>query len=395
MTLPLYLDAATARKGHRDGNAGLRFQRFYDGYQHDAEAGAWIIRKEKKPWLDRIKGPVGDPDALERHALALARLARARRGIALVLKASTPFVTGTGYPHPAEDGFSFHPVLGTPYLPGSAVEGLLRAWIEAWDDDSPDADDRRRLLLDWFGSEDKDPSGRGQDGLAAGGLIFFDAVPVRRPVLRVDIATPHLGKWYEQGQNLADTGGGRLDPARVPADWHDPNPIPFLVADNLELLFCIAPRGPLGDEAGRKEAQRERVEQAMDKLAQALDWIGVGAKTAVGYGLFQRDSAAGERLHQQLEALEATARRARLTPGQQQIDTLEQAYARAKAARPVQPGDKIMQDLAAAIRDGVARADARDREALAAFAEGVYKAVGWGKKDKRQAKKAAIEALRR
>jgi len=40
------------------------------------------------------------------------------------------FVTGMGSSHPAENGFSWHPVLGTPYLPGAGVKGLLRAWME-------------------------------------------------------------------------------------------------------------------------------------------------------------------------------------------------------------------------------------------------------------------------
>ena len=35
-------------------------------------------------------------------------------------------VTGMGNPHPLESGFTWHPTLGMPYLPGSAV-GLVRA----------------------------------------------------------------------------------------------------------------------------------------------------------------------------------------------------------------------------------------------------------------------------
>jgi CRISPR-associated protein Cmr6 len=33
-----------------------------------------------------------------------------------------------------ENGFLWHPTLGVPYLPGAAVKGLVRAYVEHWDD---------------------------------------------------------------------------------------------------------------------------------------------------------------------------------------------------------------------------------------------------------------------
>ena len=37
------------------------------------------------------------------------------------------FVTGTGRSHSVENGFAWHPTLGTPYLSGSSVKGMIRA----------------------------------------------------------------------------------------------------------------------------------------------------------------------------------------------------------------------------------------------------------------------------
>ncbi|MEZ5448795.1 MAG: hypothetical protein R3E89_07275 [Thiolinea sp.] len=78
----------------------------------------------------------------------------------------------------------------------------------------------------------------------------------------------------------------------MPADWHSPNPIYFLSAKEPVFLVSVAPRcaGMMADAD---------LDEVMDCVAQALEWLGAGAKTAVGYGQFNRDEAATLRHREQ------------------------------------------------------------------------------------------------
>jgi CRISPR-associated protein Cmr6 len=106
--------------------------------------------------------------------------------------------------------------------------------------------------------------------------VFFDAVPTEQATLVADVMTPHMGKWYESGD--VDPGG----PDNTPADWHDPVPVPFLVVKEVKFLFAIGVR-PNFCGATVKQAQAE-IKDLWDSLVNALDWLGAGGKTAVGYG---------------------------------------------------------------------------------------------------------------
>ncbi|MFA7240144.1 MAG: type III-B CRISPR module RAMP protein Cmr6 [Sulfuricellaceae bacterium] len=266
--LPLYYrDARKARPILGDGHRGLWYERFFDQYD-----GQWQVYKEdekkgfkegKREWLKTVEGKAGDPTALQAASDRLVTLCRALGGEFAVFAAPWHFATGLGNPHPVENGFLWHPTLGAPYLPGAAVKGLVRAWVEAWMDFADDKDERAATLHRWFGSKDKEP----QRDTAAGGFIFFDALPIEPVKLKADIMTPHMAAWYEQGAD------DPLNPEVTPADWHNPVPVPFLVADQPKFMFAIAPRG--GDA---------ELPEVMAALSCALEWLGAGAKTAAGYG---------------------------------------------------------------------------------------------------------------
>jgi hypothetical protein len=101
-------------------------------------------------------------------------------------------------------------------------------------------------------------------GLHAGSVIFLDALPVEPVALDADVMTPHYGPWYQKG-----------DP---PGDWHSPTPIPFLtVAPGQTFQFALLPRTP---------ADKADCETTATLLKDALQTLGAGAKTAVGYGQF-------------------------------------------------------------------------------------------------------------
>lgn len=282
MSFPFYKDSArvadglASRQTLPQAHLGLWFTRFYDGFT----APAWDIDTDsKRGFIDRTVQLSTQQDGAGRVRIkALAerqqKLCEALGGRCCTLTAEGPLVTGTGLSHPVENGFTFHPTTGMPYLPASGVKGLLRAWVEVWAD-LPDAERRDRVAL-WFGAVEGQDE---QDAHSAGALIFFDALPTAPVALRCDILTPHMGKWYERGDELTAHNYA----STAPGDWHSPVPSSFLVADRgAAFVFGIAPR--CTGDAGHDARARAAVPQALQALQQALEWIGAGAKTAGGYG---------------------------------------------------------------------------------------------------------------
>jgi CRISPR-associated protein Cmr6 len=291
MNAPLYSEARDWLSGNgayacpARAHHGLWFERFYAGFSQQD----WSVPKPskdggdevKRNWVQSVSGAVGDAKALDNAADRLVDLIAARHGDFRCLHTDWHFVTGLGLPHPIENGFAWHPTLAVPYLGGAAVKGLLRAYLEAWED-PVDLEKLKR----WFGTAKKSDVPE-----RAGDLVFFDALPIKPPRLGCDVMTPHMGKWYELG------GDNPLDPKVTPADWHSPVPVPFPVVEDATLLFGIAPRRYADAEQNQATAD---LAAAMDGLVQALDWLGAGAKTAAGYGHMQPDNGSDTRLREAL-----------------------------------------------------------------------------------------------
>lgn len=280
----------------KNGNAGLWFERFFDAYPEFGKTKAELSDNEKESlvdaeneWLDKFCGTVGDAVQLERKALQQLALIQSLKGGAHVYETQWHFVTGMGIPHPIENGLIWHPTLGVPYLPGAAVKGIVRAWLETWGGDA-DTQKQKACLLALFGSDDKDSRNQQVDN-QAGGLIFFDALPVSSVRLGIDVMTPHMGDWYAQGNTIKDL---QKESKKIPADWHDPVPVKYLVVKEAKFLFSVAPR--------HKEYIGE-VCDVMSALKDALDLLGAGAKTAVGYGQLAQDDEETNRLHTQLREI--------------------------------------------------------------------------------------------
>ncbi|ANG62217.1 type III-B CRISPR module RAMP protein Cmr6 [Marinobacterium aestuarii] len=252
-----------------DGHKGLVFTRLFQGYNAKFDKDK-IDPASKTKALQDCAGRCGNPEALQAACERLTALTGNLGGELRIFRTDWHFVTGMGNASPIENGFTWHPTLGTPYIPGSTVKGLVRAWAEAYTD-LPSAEIRR-----WFGSSARQvgmPANDSPDGEKiteehqAGELIFMDAIPLEPPQLSVDIMTPHMGKWYELGHSQDKK-------AILPGDWHAPVPVPFLVTREAKFIFSIAPRrGSTVDLA-----------PVLHALEQALAWLGVGSKTAAGYG---------------------------------------------------------------------------------------------------------------
>ena len=286
---PLYLGHEKPDKCDKEGNQGLWFERFFDQYNDQQQwANPKPDTKANSTWLQGFK-KAGNDKQLATHTQAQMQLVSSLQGETHVFKASWHFVTGMGNPHPVENGFAWHPTLGVPYLTGAAVKGLVRTFIETQlDETDSENPDKKELLLQWFGSTNKNPTSKDYKA-QAGELIFFDALPIEPVTLGVDIMTPHMGKWYEKGGT--DKAAGTAE--AVPADWHDPNPIAFLVAKDITLLFSFAmrPHPPAKDKPFRQLDITE-VEQA---LTAVLEQMGAGGKTATGYGSFNIDVKATQK----------------------------------------------------------------------------------------------------
>jgi CRISPR-associated protein Cmr6 len=295
MLLPLY-DVLQQKKPQKslDSNAGLWFERFFDRYGYNKKDGKFeVTGDQKNSWLQNINH-AGNTDALQLAAKQQLSLVNALNGKCKFFNTQWHFVTGTGYPHPVENGLLWHKTYGVPYLSGAAVKGLVRAWVEEWQEfDSEEA--RKHCLFSWFGSDDKIPEKQSQAS-QAGDIIFFDAFPVQAVQLKTDIMTPHYGDWYSEGGKIKNVAN---QPEKIPADWHNPEPHPFLVVDNkTPFLFSVAlrPRSDLIKNKTEDEIKAES-KKVMVCLTEALKWLGAGAKTATGYGQIPFD----QKVHHDIE----------------------------------------------------------------------------------------------
>ncbi len=270
MMLPLYKslkdDFANIDKKTAYPHTGLLFDKYPDRWSYDERTNRCTIGDDKKKFYKQIATDLINTSSLINKSLKETKARRkalldASGGQPFVIKTTWRFVSGLGMGHPYEAGFIWHRTLGVPYLPGSSIKGMMRAWAEQWADPKVDVKD---LLGD---TEKQIP----------GCLIIFDALPTACPTLELDIMNPHYAPYYEHPH----------DPNYPPADYYSPRPIYFLaVAANQEFEFAIAHRKP------KEINSDEEVKRGIALLEKALSTIGAGGKTAVGYGQFGSTSIA-------------------------------------------------------------------------------------------------------
>jgi CRISPR-associated protein Cmr6 len=192
------------------------------------------------------------------------------------LSLSWRLVIGLGASHPQETSMTLHHIYGIPYIPGSAIKGVTRHWavlkfadtdrkgnekledaikriagaLESCNDLNIEVDKITfKDLIEIFGTQKQQ-----------GKVIFFDAYPVGEIKLKVDIMNPHYPKYYSEGQ--------------PPADWQCPVPIKFLTVENTKFQFYLVSKN------------EDLLEKSLDLFKEALNYHGIGAKTALGYGIF-------------------------------------------------------------------------------------------------------------
>ncbi len=153
---------------------------------------------------------------------------------------------------------TLHALYGLPYIPGSALKGMTRAYVtsEVKDHRSKALSEDDALIRRIFGSQE-----------VSGTVVFFDALPQSgRFVLALDIINPHYPRYYDKQQ--------------PPTNDQRTNPFTFLTVTDTVFVFALATRRPVQAEA------RDDVMHAQQWLQEALQEYGVGGKTSSGYGYF-------------------------------------------------------------------------------------------------------------
>ena len=205
----------------------------------------------------------------------------AKQGIKLYCVEATVdwrLVIGLGSEHVPETNMTLHHIYGIPYIPGSAVKGVVRHWWlqqnEEFLNDKSEIDEDKALknpeFLVVFGSQKQ-----------RGKVQFLDAYP-KNVNLVTDIMNPHYPDYYSG--------------SKPPTDHQNPVPINFLTVEESTFRFAFLAKA----QAPLNEIKK--------RLQEALEMKGVGAKTSVGYGYFRnftdQTNVITDELNRQQQAVE-------------------------------------------------------------------------------------------
>lgn len=189
-------------------------------------------------------------DHVARRAASLRHLVEQGWEVRETIAAPTwRMVSGLGISSPLEVNLAVHRLGGFPYLPGSSVKGATRAFAELELGVEPGAV-VPELIMRVFGTPDQ-----------AGGVIFLEALPVTRPQLELDVINAHYPEYYAE--------------ASGPTEWQNPRPLTFL---------AIGAATRFGFSVASREA--ELADLTLGWLRGAMETLGLGGKTAAGYGYF-------------------------------------------------------------------------------------------------------------
>ncbi len=282
-------------------------------------------------------------------------------------EAVAPFTTGLGNEHPLENGFAFLWPYGLPYLPGSGVKGVLRqaarelAGVGAaeWDMES----DWTATAIDaLFGKQDSNDARRGA-------LSFWDVIPgIEGDKLMVEVMTGHQSHYYMQGNSPHESG--------------QPIPVYFLtVPPGSRFTFHVVCDRPflcrIAPELAENDRWRRMLQQAFEH---AFDWLGFGAKTAVGYGAMRFDEAATREREEQARQRAF----AQLSPEEQTLEALRKTFEEEQHKGLLSAGCQTAQKRLELLKAAQAWETPAHRRRAARLIRQTLKALPWSKKQKRQ-----------
>lgn len=203
------------------------------------------IAAAKRAWI-AVRAAKGDAslrsNLLARRRAAVAVLtAQGMSSVEVQLQVLTPLAVGhSGAGSTNDNSLTLHAISGDPVIPATALKGVTRSV-------GPDND----ALFGTAGNDD--------DTGTIGAVIFLPALAEGVLTLKPAVLTPHAREYYT-------THGS------TPASGHQsPLPVEFLTVRSGVFVGHI-----LGLEAMVAEARR--------RLVEAVDELGVGAKTGAGFG---------------------------------------------------------------------------------------------------------------
>lgn len=177
----------------------------------------------------------------------------------LTYKADTKLLIGIGGGNPFGNvpSITLHHIYGIPYIPASTLKGITRSFYiykEHKGKEKEALKDQR--FIKWFGTSE----GSGKRGT----IIFLDAFPINEPTIEFEPISPHYGSYY--------TSQGKQPP--VDYDQVIPLFVPAIVETEFDIYFGYC-----------KDLTQDDLEQIKEYVIDAIQWIGVGAKTSSGYGI--------------------------------------------------------------------------------------------------------------
>ncbi|WP_027003415.1 type III-B CRISPR module RAMP protein Cmr6 [Hugenholtzia roseola] len=218
----------------------------------------------------------------------------------ICLKPDWRLALGIGGASVYETSITLHHIYGIPYIPASAVKGIVRSFIiqEKFDDKEEDAIQSQEFC-DIFGcSKDheiiknkkkkKYPSYYKAD--REGKITFFDAFPIDKINISLDIMNVHYKDYYDS-QDKNEDGTYKKGSVKPPADWSNPTIINFLTVQKTNFQFLVGAKRE-SDLYGTDANTPLKIDNKniVEWLSAALTQKGIGAKTAVGYGYMTKET---------------------------------------------------------------------------------------------------------
>ena len=313
--MPIAAVPAYLGKNFKDASPGMRFGMYLTLW----EGPTWSKIKDRP--LDAAKHlNSNDKQTMQallvRQKQAFDAAASADATLRIEARATAPFTTGLGNEHPLQNGFAFLNPYGLPYLPGSGIKGVLRQaarelasgqWGDAqgWSEDKCyptklGKDTMPLSMLDiLFGRESAD----GETDHLRGALSFWDVIPqIAGDNLAVEIMTPHQPHYYQQKAQAGSTN---------PHESGQPIPISFLtVPPKSAFVFHVQCNTAHLNRIAPALTESERWKTLLTTaFHHAFQWLGFGAKTAVGYGAMEEDPVARKRHQEKHKAEQAAVRK--------------------------------------------------------------------------------------
>ncbi|MEW6039543.1 MAG: type III-B CRISPR module RAMP protein Cmr6, partial [Pseudomonadota bacterium] len=214
-----------------------------------------------------------------------------------------------------------------------------------------------------FGLEPKN----GDTEQLRGALTFWDVIPqIKGDSLMVEIMTPHQKHYYQDGQSPHDSG--------------QPTPISFLTVPPgsgfaFHVQCDLAHLKRISPELATDGQWKKLIEAAFEH---AFQWLGFGAKTAVGYGAMQEDDNVRKAREEAAAKQAEEERRASLSEAERGIEALRNQIAASNKGRG--KGDGLFNAVRETVREAAGWTPA-EREALKTAAGQALEHLGLKKDD--------------